>query len=192
MHSSTGIWTYALLALMMVSCVQSHCDTAESQDDCITLFKLFQQALVNPSRHNLFRLQVVFYPLSRSTPALVKITYNLNITCDPRFGESCLCNRGKDKYVFGWTDRRLYRTFHPAVINLLRFQLPFWILEVAEDALTDYLDVDALLWDGDNQLPSVNISLDVKLFPENFTSNCPPGGDLIQLALEEVNHWVRL
>ena len=183
---------YILPAVMMMSCVQSQCNITEPQQDCITLFNLFQQALVNSSRHNnLFRLQAVFFPPARFAPTLVKVTYNLNMTCEPGFGEQCLCDQAKNPYILGWTIRSLYKSFHPALINLLRFQLPFSILRLSERALTDNLDVDAFLWDGLNDtLPSVNLSLDVMLFPESFTSSCPPDGDTIRKALGEVNQWV--
>ena len=185
MDFGTSTLIYALLVIMMVSCVkshpQSHCDT---QDDCIVLFKNFRCALLSSSRHNLFHLQEVFYPSSGILPALVKVTYNLNLTCDSEFGESWPCNRSKD-YMFGWTNRRLYMTFHPAVINLLRFQLPFWILNPFENA-----DGNAFLWYGSDHLPSVKISLDLEIIHNSFTSNCPPGCEIILLALKELNYWV--
>ena len=182
---------YILLTLIMVGCVQSQCDITAPQDDCVILFKCFQQALINTSQHNLFHLQAVFFPPSRVTPTLVKVTYNLNVTCEPGFGEECVCNRVKEPYTLGWTHRELYKIFHPAVINLLSFQLPLWILQTMERTLTDNLDVDAFLWNGATDLPSVNVSLDVVFSPKNFTSYCPPNDDLIWKALGEVNLWVR-
>ena len=191
-HSGATLM-YTLLVLVMMSCVQPQCDINEPQQDCITLFNHFQQALVKPSRHNnLFRLQAAFYPPSRLTPTLLNVTYNLNVTCTG-FEESCIiCNQTKGPYIMGWTPRGLYQYFHPAVINLLRFQLPFSILQLTQTALAENLDVDAFLWDGtsvNDTLPSVNISLDVMLSLENFTSSCPDA-DTVQKALVEVNQWV--
>ena len=182
----------ALVVLMMMSCVQSQCNITAPQRDCITLFNIFRKVLVNPSRHNnLFRLQLVYYPPSRRTPTLIKVTYNLNITCSPGFGKNCTCTQAKNNYTLGWTNRELYKIFHPAVINLLRFQLPFWVLQISESKLTENLDVDSFLWDGTTTLPSTHVFLDVILYPENFTSgSCPPNGTMIRKALGELNHWV--
>ena len=213
---STLIWKSFLLALQLkmrsgvlsiligfiiVSCAQSQCNISEPYQECAALYKMFQKDLFNTSTDNLFLLQSVFYPATRITPALVKVTYNLSITDSCEIVESVSCPSDEsticssDKlYTFGWTSREIFSIFHPAVINQLRFQLPFWLLQISEDVpfLTNSYNLDALLWEGVRELPSVNLTLDVELTSDNFACECYPTKKLIEQALGELNQWVSL
>ena len=91
---------------------QQECDVFDL--DCVELFDSFRVALVDKRYYNLFRLQAVFYPDSRSTPSLVKVEYNVTIA-------NCIL----DPITLGWTDRTLYTVFHPDLFTKLRFQFPF-------------------------------------------------------------------
>ena len=88
--------------------------------------------------------------------------------------------------------KEIFSVFHPGVINQLRFQLPFWILQIADDVsyLTDDFDIKAYLWDGIEELPSLTLRLDVNLSSDNFACECHPSGQLIEQALGELNQWV--
>ena len=190
-----------IIICVIVSCAQSQCNTTGPYlQECTALYRIFRNTLFNITNDdvNLLLLNSVFYPPTRVTqPALVKVTYQLNI--NPSYEELkldfCLkdkpsiCNKN-GKYTFGWTSREIYRIFHPEIINQLRFQLPFWLLQISEDGplLGDDYDVEALLWDGTDALPSLDLSLDVDLSGYKF--NCQPTKKLIEQALGELNLWV--
>ena len=194
----SGVIFLLIIFSIIVSCAQSQCNISEPHQ-CAALYKIFRNALFTNTRvDNLFLLQSVFYPSTRVTrPVLVKVTYQLNIS--PSYKElqldSCLndkqsmCFRN-GKYTLGWTSREIYRIFHPEIINQLRFQLPFWLLQISENSplLGNDYDVDALLWDGTKTLPLLDLSLDVDL--SNYEFGCHPTKQLIEQALGELNLWV--
>ena len=187
-----------LQVTLQTSCVRSQCDV--SNQDCIQLFRKFQEALFN-NTNNLFVLQSVFYPPTQITPVLVKVIYklNTNIFCQGREIVDChiyqptVCD-ANGSYTFGWTNRGMYKIFHASIINQLRFQLPFLVLQISEDIhnLTEEYDVDAFLWDGEMQLPSVNLSLTVDLPINEYDCICDPLKYPIEPALGELTEWVSL
>ena len=192
----SGVFSLVIISII-VSCAQSQCNISEPYQECAALYKIFQNTLFNStSNDNLFLLQSIFYPSTRITPVLVKVAYKLNMnsfeslqsTACPS-SKSSVCFRD-ESYTFGWTSREIYRIFHPAIINQLRFQLPFWLLQISESIhfLTDDYDLEALLWDGAQNLPSVNLTLDVDLTNYNFA--CHPTVQQIEEALGELNQWV--
>ena len=175
--------------------VQSQCSISQSFQDCTKLFRKFQKVLFE-NEDNIFVLQSVFYPPTQITPVLVKFIYklNINISCQgsevscPLSQSTSICN-DNGSYTFGWTTREIYKIFHPSVINQLRLQLPFWLLQISENIhnLTEEYDVDAFLWDGVKQLPSANLSLNIELSDEQDFCECE---DLIKKALGELTQWV--
>ena len=193
-----GILSF-LIVFTIISCAQSQCNISEPYQECAALYEIFRDALYNTSTDNLFLLQSIFYPASRITPVLVKVIYNLSIvdSCKEIKSTSCLNNEpascsNDGFYTFGWTSREIFSIFHPAVINQLRFQLPFWLLQISEDVpfLTNSYNLEALLWEGITELSSVNLSLNVELTMDNFACQCYPSEKLIQQALGELNQWV--
>ena len=192
-----------LIVSVFVTCAQSQCNTTGLYlQECTSLYNLFRNTLFNSTDDNvnLLFLNSVFYPPTRVTqPVLVKVTYQLNIA--PSFEELKLdfCHKDKPsicykngKYTFGWTSREIYRIFHPEIINQLRFQLPFWLLQISENSplLGDDYDIEALLWDGTEPLPSLDLSLDINLSSYKLKFNCRPTKQLIEQALGELNLWV--
>ena len=193
---SDKLAAFLLTVLIIVSCAQSQCDTSEPYlQDCAALFKIFRSALFNTTESdNIFLLQSVFYPSTQVSPVLVKVTYKLNIhesnqlkSCPGPKSTICL-NDGI--YTFGWTSQEIYRIFHPVIVNHLRFQLPFWLLQISEKihSLTEYYDLEVLLWDGTQSLSSLDLALYVDLTAHNFS--CSPKTELIGQALGELNQWV--
>ena len=187
-----------LITSIIVSCAQSQCNISEPyQQDCATLFKIFRSALYNTSeRDNIFLLQSVFYPYTQISPVLLKVTYKLNMTSSidmsyqtescPGSNESVCFQDGI--YTFGWTSRDIYLIFHPVIINHLRFQQPFWLLQISESLpyLSNNFDIESLLWDGTKSLSSLDLVLDVDL----TRFGCYPTTQLIEQALGELNQWV--
>ena len=188
-----SLLTFSIIA----SCAQSQCNTnAPYLQDCAALFKIFRSALFNTSgTDNIFLLQSVFYPSTQVSPVLVKVTYKLNITkashqltsCPGPESTFCLSD---GIYTFGWTSQEIYRIFHPVIINHLRFQLPFWLLQISENyhSLTEYYDLEVFLWDGRKSLSSLNLTLNVDFTAHNF--GCYPKTQLIEEALGELTQWV--
>ena len=178
-----------LVIFTITSDVQSQCEFSEPHQNCAQLFRKLQRALFD-NKDNLFVLQSVFYPGTQITPVLVKIVYKLSTSfCQGTractFNQPTVCgNNGS--YTFGWTIREI---FHPSIINQLRIQLPFWLLEVSESVhdLTEEYDVEAFLWDGRKDLNSVNLSLSLDF--SNGDCECSSSNQLEQ-ALGELTQWV--
>ena len=189
-----------LVVFIIVRCAQSQCNISEPYQlqECVSLYEIFRSALYSTNNNNIFLLQSVYYPITRITPVLAKVNYNLSFF-DSCKSDDCPTNPPhispcfKDGlYTFGWTSKEIFSVFHPGVINQLRFQLPFWILQIADDVsyLTDDFDIKAYLWDGIEELPSLTLRLDVNLSSDNFACECHPSGQLIEQALGELNQWV--
>ena len=188
-----------LLIFATMSGVQSQCSIRQPFQNCTKLFRKFQEALFE-NKDNIFVLQSVFYPPTQLTPVLVKFLYKLNISTSCQelevacpFNQSTICNKN-GSYIFGWTTREIYKIFHPSVINQLRLQLPFWLLQISENIhdLTEEYDVDAFLWDGLKELPPANLSLNIDLSDEEAYCECNPMKGLIRKALGELTQWVSM
>lgn len=161
----------------------SLCQDNPEQVRCLALYKQFKLALLS-SDANLFKLGNVFFPPSRITPALVKVDYIVNIT-----NTNVECsgfNLSVANHTLGWTDRALYTIFHADVINQLALQLPFYLLhEEAKRLDSEELDVRALLWNGQNNLPSIQLTLDV-----NISDICPLNNTDIWYSIFILNEQV--
>ena len=179
-----------LIILAITNNVQSQCKFGEQHQNCAQLFRKLQRALFD-NKDNLFVLQSVFYPGTQITPVLVKFVYKLNTSSscnDCIFSQPAVCgNNGS--YTFGWTNRGVYKIFHPVIINQLRIQLPFWLLQLSENFynLTDEYDVEAFLWDGKEELKSVNLSLNLDFCNGDCEYN---SSNLLEQALGELTQWV--
>ena len=176
-----------LRAVTFIHCYR--CDVSHPKENCLTLWTAFQNSILS-QHNNLLRIDLMFNQPSRLTPTVVKVIYNYSITglddCDSTCTNNC-------SVVLGWTAQALYRYFHVSVINQLRFQLPFLIINSLEDShLGEEPDVDDYLWVGDKQtsLPELYLTLDVTFTPENNTLNGCPSNENIINALGELNHWV--
>ena len=186
--------SFLLLVICAITCgVQSQCEFSEQQQNCAQLFRKLQRALFD-NKDNLFVLQSVFYPGTQIIPVLVKIVYKLSTSfCQGTractFNQPTVCgNNGS--YTFGWTIRGIYKIFHPSIINQLRIQLPFWLLQVSErlHKLTVEFDVEAFLWDGGRELKSVNLSLNLDL--SNGDCESCSSNHLLEQAFGELTQWV--
>ena len=181
-----------LVIFAITSGVQSQCEFSEQNQNCAQLFRKLQGALFD-NKDNLFVLQSVFYPGTQIQPVLVKFVYKLN-TSSCQESRACTFNQptvcgNNGSYTFGWTIRGIYKIFHPSIINQLRIQLPFWLLEVSESLhdLTEEYDVEAFLWDGRKDLNSVNLSLSLDF--SNSDCECS-SSNLLEEALGELTQWV--
>ena len=147
---------------------------------CDTFFRTFEAALLN-NGSNLYKLRKRFLA---SPPELVNVTYFLEYSSDDSCSElsngasssACRMERrqhclaeacdGSSTYLnrttgtvplqYGWTRIGVYTFFHPALLNLLQIQLPFAVMR-----LHAYVSDTPFLWNGHNQLPSINLHLSV-------------------------------
>ena len=182
-----------LVIFAITSDVQSQCEISEQNQNCAQLFRKLQGALFD-NKDNLFVLQSVFYPGTQIQPVLVKFVYKLN-TSSCQESRACTFNQptvcgNNGSYTFGWTIRGIYKIFHPSIINQLRIQLPFWLLQVSERLhnLTVEFDVEAFLWDGGRELKSVDLSLNLD-FSNDDCESCS-SNNLLEQALGELTQWV--
>ena len=170
----------------------SRCDISQPEQNCLTLWKAFQDSLLNQSS-NLLRLDLMFNQPSRLTPTVVKVIYNYSIHVAGLNHSNSTCVDKNGSVVLGWTAKSLYIYFHVTLINQLQFQLPFLIMKFFEyHEVRKEPDVDDYLWVGDNQtlLPELYLTLDVTFTPENNTLDGCPSNEDITNALGELNHWV--
>lgn len=134
---------------------------------CIEQFFKFQESLLNDSATK-YTLAQVFYPGSSIPPTLLYVAYNISFSNNKEQYRSG-CNQPdlvdvtkSQELVFGWSDRSVYNFFHPAVINQLRYQLPFWIMNFSSAILSDEPNADAFLWEGLGSLASVTLNITVE------------------------------
>ena len=171
---------------------QIFCNISQPEkDDCLTLFEAFRDGIFR-QRDNLFRLDLVFNPASGITPVLVRAVYNMNLTGIDE------CTEVNQTVVLGWTSQSLYRYFHAAVINEVRLQLPYAVLQLLEHymhSLEGEPFVEDYLWIGsdESKLPEVRLSINADFSDGRYTSlsKCP-SNETLQKALGEITHWVRI
>lgn len=186
-HQRVSLLVLILFVSYGCSDVSYRCNVSYPSNPCLTLLSAFQDNLVR-QQENLMRLDLVFNQPSRITPTIVKVNYNYSIAgvddCNLTCTEKC-------EEVLGWTSQLLYKHFHCTIINQLRFQLPFLILEAFEIFLLKSQEpvVDDYLWVGDGHilLPEVFLTLNVTF--SNNSNECPSDDD-IKNSLGELNHWV--
>lgn len=189
LHQRISLLVFKILILFVsygYSDMSYRCNVSYPSQTCLTLWGAFQDNLVS-QQENLMRLHLVFNQPSRLTPTIVKVNYKYSIAgvddCKVNCTENC-------EEVLGWTSQSLYKHFHCTVINQLRFQLPFLILEALEDHIFgEEPVVEDYLWVGDDHisLPEVFLTLNV-----TFSSNVNerPSDDDIKNSLGELTHWV--
>ena len=191
---SVALLVFFVSALTHVSSdhhYQIFCNTSQPEKyDCLTLFKAFRDGIFR-QRDNLFRLDLVFNPPSGITPVLVRAVYNINLTGIDHCTEDI-----NQTVVLGWTSQSLYRYFHAAIINEVRLQLPYAVLQLLEyfmHSLEDEPFVDDYLWIGlDKALPEVRLSINVDFSNGGYTLSECLSNESIQKALGEITHWVRI
>ena len=145
-YQNVALITLTLLRVVtFINC--SRCDISHPEENCLTLWTAFQNGLLI-QHNNAQRIDLMFNQPSRLTPTIVKVIYNYSITGLNDCNSTC-CD-SNCSVVFGWTAQALYRYFHVSVINQLRFQLPFLIINKLEDHnLREEPDVEDFLWVGD-------------------------------------------
>ena len=151
---------------------------------CAEIFRRLEKEIVD-SDANLFNLRKVFYPTSRTEPALVNVSYNLNVNApanrscpdDPDINETIngipnapydSLKEGDLRYrllrVHAWSSKIFYTLFHPATVNRLQPQALQTIMGSLEDVLiTQDTIPTALTWSTIGPILTVELYIDVKL-----------------------------
>ena len=155
-----------LVAIHGVSTALDRCSGMDHSPDieCIKQFFKLQESLLNDTATK-FTLAQLFYPGPDISPSLLHITYNITLTgsesgrCQP---DSDVLNHSQlHSFDFGWSDRSLYHFFHPAIINQLRYQLPFWIMNMSNAMISEDPTSNVYTWEGLYPLSSVTLNLTV-------------------------------
>lgn len=172
--SSKFIWIQVLLLCYInYSSCNCSCDydtTTHDAQTCKDYFITFENALLT-NGSNLYKLKEMFL---KDPPELVNVTYYLqfikkgSIRATKLPACSCSAENASTLTVFrnttgtvvlryGWTSIGVYVFIHPALLNQLQIQLPFYILRKIAN------NNHPLLWDGYNQLPSIHLHLSIPI-----------------------------
>ena len=181
MHALQRALTF-LLALHLAASTSCQNYFSSNEPICAEIFRRLEREIVD-SDANLFNLRKVFYPTSRTEPALVNVSYNLNVTSVAN--RSCPGDTETDlnvRYdrlqnvqngqvllqllkVHAWSSKIFYTLFHPATVNRLQPQA----LQIILGSL-DYKNIftpnampTALTWSTVGPILTVELYIDVKL-----------------------------
>ena len=168
--------------------VQFGCEVDDSDTArvCAQVYKALDSALISNGK-NILVLRKMFFSSPVASVVLLKVNYTIDFNPNI-FNVSCSSSRDNSTdgifttttawYEFVWTRSGVYEIIPAIVINLLQLQLPFFILRLYRDKFFTNPEVDAFLWDGSYELPSVTLHLTVDL-------KCPPTNDMLHNALED-------
>ena len=162
----------------------------------MTFFQSLENALVQ-DEHNLYRSRNAFFYAPNADPVLLEVTYKVtfaeNITeevlpnCTDRESSSVPVNQTHE-IIRRWTSRGLYLWIEPLLLNRMQMMLPFCILRLIHylEIMQRNPEMDAFLWDGTFNLPSLHINL-------NVTSLlCIPSEELFNNAADYLTQFVSI
>ena len=158
---------------------------AETWED---LFLILENALLS-NGSNIYKLREI---LLKDPPELINITYHLqiinktgsNLTQLPNNASNATVNQnpttGTVVLRYGWTSIGIYSFIHPALLNQLQIQLPFFIIR-------NFVNNNhPFLWNGNNQLPSIHLQLSVPI-----TGPCLPNNNMLDGVIKRLTSLVR-
>ena len=141
---------------------------------CYEILQSLQNALVQ-DKSNLYRSRKAFFHAPNVDLALLKVKYNItfaeNITedmlpnCTNKDNSSVTFNQMK--IIHGWTSKGLYLWIEPLLLNHIQMMLPFTILCYIHQQgyFKSNLEMDAFLWGGDYDLPTIHVNLNIISLP---------------------------
>ena len=162
-----------LLSCVTYSSCNCSCDSDTATHDaqtCVDYFSIVETALLS-NGSNIYKLREL---LLKDPTELLNITYYLqfinNGSSTPNELPVCSCSADdtSDLAVFrnttgtvvlryGWTSIGVYSYIHPALLNQLQIQLPFYVLRTIVN------NNHPFLWNGYSQLPSVHLYLSIPI-----------------------------
>ena len=164
------------------------------QMSAMTFFQSLENALVQ-DEHNLYRSRNAFFYAPNADPALLEVKYKVafaeNITeevlpyCTDRESSSVTINQ-TEEVIRRWTSRGLYLWIEPVVLNHMQMMLPFCILRLIRQlrVTRGNPEMDAFLWDGTFELPTLHINLNVTSLP------CTPSKEVLNFAIDDLTQFV--
>ena len=167
------------------------CDDANALNAqfCEDFFRLAETALLS-NGSNLYKLRKMF--LNRAPPELVNVTYYVQLSnngsasfdcspCTDECTEQWLLNTtGTVTLRYGWTSIGIYTLIYPALLNQLQIQLPLVLMRI------DVAGAFPFLWNGYNQLPSINLHLSIPT--ENLS--CLPSNSQVDGVMKTLTSLV--
>ena len=201
---------FSLIQVLFLLCciTYSYCncscdsDTTHDVQTCVDYFSIVETTLLSDGS-NIYKLRelllkdptellnVTFYlqfiDEESSTPDEESSTCNINPVCscsvDDTSDLTVSCNTtGTVALRYGWTSIGVYSYIHPALLNQLQIQLPFYVLR------TFVNNNHPFLWNGYNQLPSIHLYLSIPI--TNLT--CLPYTDQLDGVIKRLASLVRL
>lgn len=178
---------------------QSKCDDQTdllASGHCAQFLKDLEVALLQ-DKGNSFHIRRLFFQSPATTPALVRVSYNINfkenLTMAVVVEEVPWCSNSslrmelnETNITLGWTSSRVYTMFHPIVLSMMQLQFPFSFLRIIHYTLKQRgPEADAFLWDGSYDLPTLYINLTIG------SLSCVPSHELFYSALMHFNSMVR-
>ena len=177
----------AVLLLFLHLATSQHCLNYISTNEsiCNTIFLLLQNQIVE-SDANLFSLRKVFFPTSKIEPALVNVSYDLQVSVhnasSEQYNRSCpgdLESSSNPRYdrlpeglrrlltVHAWSSKIFYTLFHPATVNRLQPQALQRILRRLDGVYNPNSATNdvttALTWTTTGPILTVELKIDLKL-----------------------------
>ena len=175
---------------------------------CHKISRQFENAL-NEDEGNSYRLRKAFFYSPNAKPVLMRVNYlitfseNVTTSLDYCYGvgdtsnDSMVAistNNTTLRLTYGWTSSGVFTIFHPLTLNFMQMQLPFKLLRIFSQLVSHFTSSEGgpetltLLWDATYDLPTLNISLNIKSLP------CIPSTEFkaFESALMEFNSLVSL
>ena len=180
-------------------CGSSVCDHTDlhSAKTCQKIFKVLEQALIWDET-NLYYLRKMFFYAPNANPVFFQVNYNIsfgdNITedllpyCGGADNSTMIDIYNETEIIHGWTSSGVYLIINPWTLNKMQMSLPFMILrgihKKYQESDIGSPEVDAFLWDGSYDLPTLYLNLHITAFP------CIPSTDVFKSTLEDVTTYV--
>ena len=174
------------------NCSCEDTDDTQYSDVCHEIFQSLGNALIQ-DKGNFYRLRKAFFYAPDADPVLLRIEYNItfaeNITEDVlpyciNEGNSSALN--ETNIIHGWTSRGLYQWIEPLFLNRMQLAIPFRLLRLIREQsdVRRNPEMDAFLWDGSFDLPTLLINLNVTFLP------CIPSKDIFTSTIEDLTTLV--
>ena len=195
MYKSLFIVIFLVSLFTNGNCICDDSNDWENAHIWSELFSSLSQALTE-DKGNQYRMKKAFYYAPNADPVLIQVNYNIsygdNVTEDllPYCGNNITNNEtaisiNQTQITRGWTSRGLYYIINPQTLNKMQMALPFAILRLI-NRLSDNRspEVDAFLWDGSYDLPTLSINLFITSLP------CIPSEDIFNSTLGDLTAYV--
>lgn len=180
---------FAITALFSVG--KCSCEDPDDSEICFEILQSLQEALTQ-DKGNFYRSRKAFFYAPNADPVLLRVQYNIifaeNISedvmpnCTTKDNSSVSISLNQTKIIRGWTSRGLYLWIEPLLLNHVQMLLPFLILRTIRrlEFVKSNPEMDAFLWDGSYDLPTLIIDLNITSLP------CIPSEKIFNSTIEDL------